>query len=180
MVFSIILVVIILISVEIPVYAATMMGYRHSGSTIYYYYDNWVGSRAASMFSYGADTWKNATTEVTLNHYSLNPGTGYDVYMCAGNIENVFWDAVTQTTASYGIVTSQTLTLNMSATATWNNDGALESVVVHEVGHIFGLGEEGKIPVIMNPYTFGENSRYGEYGLTTPQTDDINGVNYLY
>ena len=37
---------------------------------------------------------------------------------------------------------------------------------------------------IMNPYTWGSQSRYGVgeggYGVTTPQTDDKNGINYLY
>jgi hypothetical protein len=32
----------------------------------------------------------------------------------------------------------------------------------------------------MNGYTFGTNSRYGGYGLTVPQTDDVNGVNAKY
>jgi hypothetical protein len=32
----------------------------------------------------------------------------------------------------------------------------------------------------MNAYTWGTNSRYGGYGLTTPQTDDINGANSIY
>jgi hypothetical protein len=36
------------------------------------------------------------------------------------------------------------------------------------------------IKTIMNGYTFGINSRYGGYGLTTPQTDDVNGVNFIY
>jgi hypothetical protein len=32
----------------------------------------------------------------------------------------------------------------------------------------------------MNPATFGTNSRYGTYGLTTPQTDDSNGIKAIY
>lgn len=103
--------------------------------------------------------------------------------MCAGNITGVDWDGLTQTrynSKSPYYVVSQTLTLNMAKTSTWNNDGALKSVVVHEMGHVFGLGDNGKTKTIMNGYTFGTNSRYGGYGLTVPQTDDVNGVNAKY
>jgi hypothetical protein len=48
------------------------------------------------------------------------------------------------------------------------------------MGHVFGLGDNGKTKTIMNGYTFGTNSRYGGYGLTVPQTDDVNGVNAKY
>lgn len=34
--------------------------------------------------------------------------------------------------------------------------------------------------VIMNPYTWGTNSRYGTYGISTIQSDDRAGANALY
>lgn len=59
------------------------------------------------------------------------------------------------------------------------DDGALLSVSVHEFGHALGLGHT-QGAVIMNPYTWGENSRYEAYNLTTPQIDDLYGINALY
>jgi hypothetical protein len=50
---------------------------------------------------------------------------------------------------------------------------------VHEFVHALGLGHvQGA--VIMNPATWGQNSRYETYNLTTPQNDDLNGINTLY
>ncbi len=181
--FSIVLVITLLMSFSLPAFAYSLNPYRHKSSKIYYYYDNWVGSRAISFFSTGASAWRARTTEAQILHYSNNPGTGYNVYMCTGNITGVDWDGLTQTrynSKSPYYVVSQTLTLNMAKTSTWNNDGALKSVVVHEMGHVFGLGDNGKTKTIMNGYTFGTNSRYGGYGLTVPQTDDVNGVNAKY
>lgn len=181
-VLTITLVFALLTSFSISVFAYSLNPYRHSSSKVYYYYDNWVGSRAISFFSTGANAWRAKTTEAQILHYSNNPETGYDVYMSAGNITGVEWDGLTQTrynsTSPYYIV-SQTLTLNMAA-STWDNDGALKSVVVHEMGHVFSLKDNGTTKTIMNGYTFGTNSRYGKYGLTVPQTDDINGVNAKY
>jgi hypothetical protein len=54
-----------------------------------------------------------------------------------------------------------------------------ESVGGHEIGHILGLGHVGGA-VLMNAYTCGSNSRYCTYGVYTPQSDDEEGVNYLY
>jgi len=110
-------------------------------------------------------------------------GSGYDVYMAVGNIPEVTWDGVTNTNYSNTYpyyINSQRVTINRAYTNTWNNDGALKSVVVHEMGHVFGLDDYGHNKTIMNGYTFGTNSRYGTYGLTVPQTDDINGVNAKY
>ena len=99
-----------------PASAYVFNSYKHKNSTIYYYYDNWVGSRAISYFSTGASAWRAKTTEATVKHYSSSSKTGYDVYMCAGNVSGVTWDGLTQTTYnnSTKYVISQTVTLNMS------------------------------------------------------------------
>lgn len=182
-VFAIVLAITLLMTFSVSAFAYRLAPYRHQNTRIYYYYDNWVDLRAISFFSTGAHTWKAKTTEAQILHYSNNPGTGFNVYMSAGNITGVDWDGLTQTSyssASPHYVVSQTLILNKAKTTTWNSDGALKSVVVHEMGHVFGLKDNGKTRTIMNGYTFGANSRYGGYGLTVPQTDDVNGVNAKY
>lgn len=137
-----------------PTYAYKLASFQHQNSTIYYYYDNWVESRARSFFSVGASAWKDKTTQAVIKRYTSNySDTGY--------------------------VKSQTVILNLSSLS-WSDDGALKSVVVHEMGHVFGLNDNGTTRTIMNAYTYGTNSRYGYFGLTTPQTDDVIGVNVIY
>ena len=72
------------------------------------------------------------------------------------------------------------MSLNTAYTNTWSSAGARKSVAVHEFGHVFGLDENGSTKTIMNAFTWGSNSRYGSYGLTTPQSDDKSGVNSIY
>lgn len=55
---------------------------------------------------------------------------------------------------------------------------AVRSVAVHEMGHSVGLGDMGpEEEVVMNGWT---SERYGEYGIYTPQEDDIDGLYDLY
>ena len=85
---AIVLAITLLTSLSVTVYAYSLNPYRHKNSKIYYYYDNWVGSRAISFFSTGASSG-DQTTEAQILHYSSNPGTGYNVYMSAGNISEL-------------------------------------------------------------------------------------------
>ena len=70
--------------------------------------------------------------------------------------------------------------INTGIKETWNNDGALQSVAVHEFGHCLGLADNNSTRTIMNGYTFGTGSRYEGYGIILPTTDDENGINNLY
>lgn len=49
-----------------------------------------------------------------------------------------------------------------------------KSTISHEIGHALGLAHTNNSATIM--YTYGNPSRT----VITPQTDDINGVKYLY
>lgn len=54
-------------------------------------------------------------------------------------------------------------------------DGKVLSAVAHEEGHALGLDHVGNY-VLMYPTT----ASYSFYGITTPQTDEVLGVRYLY
>lgn len=180
---TIILIIVLVMSFSVSTFAYSLCPYRHSSSKIYYYYDNYIGSRAISFIYNGANAWRAKTTEAQLLLCDYHQGTGFDVYIYTGSITDVDWDGLTQTKYSSTYphyVTSQNMILNTAQTFTWNNDGALKSVVAHEMGHVFGLNDNGTAKTIMNCYTYGYYSRYAYYGLTLPQADDVNGVNAKY
>ncbi len=156
--------------------AYQFIGFKWNTTAIHYYYDNFVGSRAIQFFSQGATAWNAANVDATISY-----GGGNFVYCAVAQYPDVEWDGMVSTSWDpWFYVASQSLILNKSATSTWENDGALKSVVVHEFGHVYGLADNGITRTIMNGYTWGTNSRYGGYSLTAPQPDDINGVNAIY
>lgn len=155
--------------------AYTTLGLTWSSSTITYYYENYNSNRAKSYFETGASGW--SSTDV---NFVKGNSANYNIYCTEVYNENVEWDGLTNHNPSWGIhFERQVLQLNYASTRTWNNDKALQSVVIHEFGHCLGLDHTlGK--VIMNPYTWGDESRYGAYSIFTIQTDDRNGANALY
>lgn len=159
---------------HVTAYAYNTLGYKWSSSTIRYYYDSYNSSRAKTYFATGAGGWN----DTDVNFTSGNAGN-YDIYCTEVNNANVSWDGLTSHDYSGSYFAGQILQLNCAQTNTWNSDGALKSVVIHEFGHCLGL-DHSLGEVIMNPYTWGVGSRYGDYGITTIQTDDKNGANDLY
>lgn len=168
---------IITLGTNIPTFAYNFSGPRWQSSTIRYYYENWNSARAQSYIRIGGNGWNS--TDV---NFIQGTASNYNVYCSEVMNPSVDWTGITN--SSYNATTmlfvSQTIQLNASKTSTWNNNGALQSVAIHEFGHSLGLAEYPNAAVIMNPYTPGTNSRYGTYGITTIQSDDRNCANARY
>lgn len=141
---------------------------------IKYYYDNWVASKAKTAALAAVKAWQRAGTSVELG----SQGTLVTFIDC--NRADVEWDGLTSIDHDPGekYITSAIISFNSAKTTTWDNESALQSVAVHELGHAMGLWDlyDGS-KAIMNGYT---SERYWKYKLTTPQPDDIKGVNDLY
>lgn len=175
-IFATIIGLMLFMSINTVSFAYYTMGYVWGSSTIRYYYDSYNSSRGRTYFEIGASGWSG--TDV--NFISGNAGN-YNILCTEVDNSNVAWDGLTNYSYSGSYFTSQTLQLNRAITNTWNSDEALKSVVIHEFGHCLGLEHDYSLgEVIMNPYTWGVNSRYGDYGISTIQADDINGANALY
>lgn len=161
----------------LPASAYEKIGPTWSSSTINYYYDNYVASNAKNAIATATSNWNSSNIDATLRFYS----SPINVYCSDTNMPNVDWDGLTNMTysASTNKFTYQSMLLN-SAARSWSVTGALASVACHEFGHVFGLDENGTTRTIMNSYTWGTNSRWETYGLTSPTSDDILGVNSLY
>lgn len=96
------------------------------------------------------------------------------------NNDSVEWDGITYSYANDSTLYKAIVDLNRAKDA-WDDSDALLSVATHEFGHALGLGDlDSYNECIMNGYTWGDGSRYGDYGITSPQDDDIDGVNSIY
>lgn len=165
----------ILLSTTLPVYAYTLTGYKWSTNSATYYYDNYNSSRGKTYFKAGANAWNSTDFTFSIGSYDTR-----NIFCSETYNSNVGWDGISSYTANGNYYTSITMLINTYYDITWSNDGALKSVIVHEFGHCLGLGENAKTKTVMNAYTWGTNSRYGGYGITSPQTDDKAGANALY
>jgi hypothetical protein len=199
--------VIIIMSCSFPVSAYKLEDDRHTvkcnpNKAVYYQY---IGNNsiAKNAFAVAANEWTKDTDANIKAH--VNPTlVCSDIYATAAD-----WDALSDSerddwnhkfdvSVSYdseigedglsvwwrndhNVVSKAHIYLNRAQSKTWNDTGALQSVAVHEFGHILGLADmyDGS-KCIMNAYTWGDNSRYGTYRLTKPQDDDIDGVQSLY
>ena len=168
--------VMLMFSVINVVHAYNVFGCRWDSSTVYYFYDNYNSSRGKAYFDVGADGW-----DATDVNFTSGTAGNYNIYCTETENPNVSWEGITEYSNSMGsIISPAIIQLNSAKSTTWNDNGALQSVAIHEFGHALGLDHVKNARVIMNPYTWGENSRYGDFGITTIQADDINGANLLY
>ncbi|MCH5275932.1 MAG: matrixin family metalloprotease [Lachnospiraceae bacterium] len=165
---------VLFLGISITTYAYYTSGYIWPSSTISYYYESYNSLRGKTYFQIGANGW----TGTDVNFVSGTAGN-HNILCTETNQPKVGWDAITAITVNGKYYTSNTIQINTALTQTYNDDGALRSVIIHEFGHCLGLGDSGDA-VIMNGYTWGDGSRYGYYRITTIQADDKNGANALY
>lgn len=161
------------LSLSVSVQAYNTFGWVWGTKNIKYYYDNYNSTTGKTTFSNGASAWSGL--DATLSN---STASNYHIYCTETDSGSDDWDGMLDT---YGWPPNEAiLYLNRSCTRTWNNANARKSVAVHEFGHALGLDDNGYTRTIMNAYTWGGESRYGYYGITTPQSDDISGINALY
>lgn len=127
---------------------------------------NTGGNWAYAFANVAEPNWDNTSTKIDLGYNSSAAGE-YDVYNVAdGNYGRAYvwchwWD--TDQIADFLAEGN----LSVLPDATWDNEMA--ATAAHEVGHTLGLGHSTSAAV-MNP----------SYSYSSPQTDDVNGLNALY
>lgn len=153
--------------ISLNVHAYNYTGYRWEKTSIQYYYTN-------SIFATGAAAWSGLDAKLSYG------STYYDINCYTVSSPNAAWDGISYIGHDMLHINSVTININTAASKTWNNSNAVKSVVAHEFGHALGLDENGSTRTIMNDHTWGTNSRYETYKLTTPQSDDKTGINAIY
>ena len=168
---------IITLSVSLPSSAYSFESYRLENGKLRCYYDNWLDLKAKTAVTAGVGAWEKKVSSV-----SFVPQGGVPVYFSVENSPDVSWDGIctTEYYTSTGYAISSLIRFN-SAKPAWNDPQALQSVAVHEMGHVMGLADlDLYTEAIMNKATYGPGSRYEEYALTEPCWDDIQGITALY
>ncbi len=150
------------------------LGVSWSGSVNpLYYYDNDGYTETTSA----ASSW--AVTGV----FSYSSGTSASpIHVHSARVTGVAWDGQSDI-SGFGTTITDVQTIINTYYCDSYSSAARKSVICHELGHALGLNENPDIEVVrsvMNPYTFGDYSRYGYWAISSPTTDDFNGVNYIY
>jgi len=104
----------------------------------------------------------------------------HHIGMVRVNNPGVGWDgATTPYFDIWGHLYKMKIEINHATCGTYAS-WVRRSVIAHELGHGFSLGDQYFVPVLMNGATWGFNSRCGTFGIFTPQADDRAGVNAAY
>jgi hypothetical protein len=137
-----------------------------------------AGGVTATAFVNAKNHWNAATPTITF----VSGSEGHeDVTFRAVNNGTVPWDGATNISpncCSGANYTSAVARLNRFYTDGYVA-GARQGVASHEMGHVLGLDHTCDCDRIMNPFTFGTDSREA-FGARTPRPDDKNGVNAIY
>ncbi len=167
---SLILVVMLIFSLCVQASAYSLSGNQWASTPVYF--KHVATGVNLTAFSSAFVDWKY-NSDIDFYNSLSNP-TLYDnnVYY-----SGVTWDGLCSSYFSGGYFTEAYCYLNTYYTDNYSADKR-QSVAGHEIGHAIGLADLGSSSTsLMNGYTY---NRYDVNGVYTAQTDDINGVNYLY
>jgi hypothetical protein len=119
-----------------------------------------------------AGGWNSATSDIAL--YG-NCGSS-DLGLLDVDYSGVAWDGTSDANPSLSSTHSEGWGyLNYYYTAGYGPQ-ARQSVAGHELGHLYGLDHSSGAKIMEGATSL----RYYTYGVSTPQADDINGVEAIY
>ena len=168
-----------------PVLAFSTLGCQFTTATL-----KWQDSTSRSSYSTpGAASiaaWDATATPISLTKTT----TGANIRVADGNFGNTNYDGITLDTSERDptVYSCSGGTWDTTIVTWWNRYYAdaysaakRQSVMVHELGHAFGLAHSSgsnclSVP-IMQPDTA---TRWDLCHWNTPQSDDVNGINFLY
>lgn len=161
--------VIFFLGTQLPAFAYNLMsGYVKFPVNSYYltYSYSQKGSKNwYSVVSSGVLAWNSSPATI----YITNTSSGGNLSFNSNAYGSTGWDGYTDLangTTDYRIAT---IKLNDSYSAAYSNGPEL---VAHEAGHALGVAHNQDNTSVMR--------QYGYKGSPTPNSDDVNGVNYWY